>query len=71
MSYIYKNLPFNKNTIEYFAIKKNNKKIKMGLEKNGSQTMRIKNLIFTENKGLGHLKSLSNTKTNSFSKNNA
>ena len=71
MSYIYKNLPFNKNTVEYFAIKKNNKKIKMGLEKNGSQTMRIKNLIFTENKGLGHLKSLSNTKTNSFSKNNA
>ena len=71
MSYIYKNLPFNKNTVEYFAIKKNNKKIKMGLEKNGSQTMRINNLIFTENKGLGHLKSLSNTKTNSFSKNNA
>ena len=70
MSYLYKNLPFNKSNVELFSITKNNKKVKMRLDKNNATTVRSKNVMFTESKGLGLLKSLANTKTNSFFKNN-
>ena len=68
ISYIFKNLPFNRDNIEFFAIKKNNKKV---IEKNWLETVKTKKLMFTESKGVGLLRSFSNTKTNSFFNNNA
>ena len=68
ISYIFKNLPFNKSTVEFFALKKDNKK---SIQKNRkSEIMRTKKLTFTESKGIGILKSFVNVKVNSFFKNN-
>ena len=69
ISYIFKNLPFNKSSVEYFAIKKNtNKKARNEIEMRRAETMRSKKLMSTESKAIGLLKSLANTKTNSFFK---
>ena len=69
ISYIFKNLPFDKSSVEYFAIKKNNnKKTRMDIEIRRSETMRSKKLMSTESKTIGLLKSLANTKANSFFK---
>ena len=69
ISYLFKNLPFNPKTVEYFNNFNNKKKIKVGimaLDKNGMETMR-KNLINTESKLNNNFFS---TKSNSFFKSN-
>ena len=70
ISYIFKNLPFNIKTIEFFGNKKNNiKKIKssiIALDRQGTETMRIKKLLSTESKGI--MKNIFTAKNNSFFK---
>ena len=70
ISYLFKNLPFNTKTVEYFNNFNNKKKIKVGimaLDKNGMETMRTKYLINTESKMNNNFFS---TKSNSFFKSN-
>ena len=69
-SYIFKNLPFNKDTVEFFDKVRNNKQSKTRIEKKKSETERANNLLFTETKGNYILKNLAKTKNNYFYKKN-
>ena len=70
ISYLFKNLPFNPKTVEYFNNFNNKKKIKVGiiaLERDKMEEMRKKSLINTESKMNNNFFS---TKSNSFFKSN-
>ena len=70
ISYIFKNLPFNKDTIECIGKVKNNKTVRIRIDKKKSETERSNKLLYTETKSTVILKNFTNTKNSYYLKNN-